>query len=58
MRGLRCYRKNMTARQFVAAWKREKRNLVKEYGNPASTTLAATKIRELNLTGAQQKHEG
>jgi hypothetical protein len=45
----------MTARQFVAAWKREKRNLLKEFASPASSTLVAAKIRDLNLTDVQRK---
>jgi formamidopyrimidine-DNA glycosylase len=45
----------MTARQFVAAWKRERRNLLKEFGSPTGTTQVATKIRELNLSEAQRK---
>lgn len=45
----------MTARQFVAAWKREKKNLVKEFSGATSSTLVATRIRNLNLSGAQRK---
>lgn len=45
----------MTARQFVAAWKREKRDLVKAFGNANGSTLVATRLRELDLSSAQRK---
>ncbi|MEA2462338.1 MAG: hypothetical protein QOJ98_85 [Acidobacteriota bacterium] len=45
----------MTARKFVAAWKREKQNMVKEFRSAASSSLVAEKIRDLNLTSAQRK---
>jgi len=45
----------MTARQFVAAWKRERTTLLKEYGSATGSTMVATRIRDLNLSSAQRK---
>ena len=45
----------MKAQEFVAAWKREKEDLVARFTDPAGSTLVAERIRSLDLSVAQRE---
>lgn len=45
----------MKAQEFVAAWKREKEDLLAKFTDPEGSTLVAARLRSLDLTVAQRE---